>query len=123
MHLPRATCVVQVQIVVCLGTAHSDATDLISQLLVERLPLFHEKQTESVTSFIHLPYPNHTSSSSPSSPLSLSQRLTNQTGAEGILAYLLDCYDRALNESRQTTKVSSNLLRHTHTPLNSCLVR
>ena len=94
-----------------------DAIDLVSQLLMERLPIFHEAgkkgSTEDMTGSAHLPspsFPNHTTSSStPSSPLTLTQRLTNQIGAEGMLAYLLDCYDRALHETRITAKVSQQV--------------
>ena len=97
MHNPKHVCV-------CAG--YVDAMDLISQLMTERLPLFHRKQKVGGASSTHLPAPHpHTPSSSPSSPLSLTPRLTNQIAAEGMLSYLLDCFDRASHEERISAKV------------------
>ncbi|CAI8033766.1 hypothetical protein GBAR_LOCUS19053, partial [Geodia barretti] len=92
-------------------SAYVDVRDLASQLLMERIPLFHEARLDQGTTVADGPsslpsyLADHTHSSAPSS--SLAPRLTNQIAGEGAMAYLLDCYDRSLHESRSTLKVRS----------------
>ena len=91
--------------------AYVDVRDLASQLLMERIPLFHEARLDQNTTAADGPsslpsyLADHTHSSAPSS--SLAPRLTNQIAGEGAMAYLLDCYDRSLHESRSTLRVWS----------------
>jgi ubiquitin conjugation factor E4 B len=96
--------------------AYVDVRDLASQLLMERIPLFHEARSDQDTTAADGPSSlpsylgDHTHSSTPSS---LAPRLTNQIAGEGAMAYLLDCYDRSLQESRSTLKVRSPVVDRT----------
>ena len=106
-------CVLCIKRLLKLSPAYVDVTDLTSQLLMERLPLFHNQPAVEDTptdGALPLPSPrgDRASLSPSSTPSSLAPRLTNQIAGEGAMAYLLDCYDRALQESRSSLKVQQN---------------
>ena len=97
----------------CVLAAYVDPTDLVSQLLMERLLLFHQptiskpKLTTDGPDILSGPADHTPSLSTPPTPSALAPRLTNQIAAEGAMAYLIDCYERTINESRSTLKVQT----------------
>ena len=76
--------------------AYANPFDLISQLLMERLLCFH--QTAPPQDLTPPIFVNH--GASPTSGSGQVIRYTNQPGRVGMVAYLLDCYDRAVLEER-----------------------
>lgn len=75
------------------NTAYANIEDLVSQLLMERLLLFHSTtpQTLSLPSLSNI-------ATSPTSVQNV--RYIGQTGREGMIAYLIDCYERTVYEER-----------------------
>ena len=74
-------------------SAYANVEDLVSQLLMERLLLFHSTtpQTLSLPSLSNI-------ATSPTSVQNV--RYIGQTGREGMVAYLIDCYERTVYEER-----------------------
>lgn len=86
----------------CLvNTEYSNIEDLVSLLLTERLMLFHSlTDSPSLSSPVVIDQPRHLGlTTSPTSSLQV-YRYSGQSGIEGMIAYLIDCYERLVYEER-----------------------
>ena len=83
---------------------HSNLEDIVSQLLMERLFLTHPVQpllaVPRVPTIALSPPRGPSLAMSPTKSGGSVARFTGQPGREGKMAYLLDCYDRAVFEER-----------------------
>ncbi len=88
---------------VSLGYANTE--DLVSQLLTERLMLFHSQTPAPV---LLLPTSIGTSLTTSPGGSVLASRYLGQGGRVGMVAYLIDCYERVMYEDRYVKVHSYN---------------